>query len=126
MASRSFNQFCAALEKARVEIFAKITFGAAGAPTLVTAASKGVASVTRNSTGNYTLTLSDQYYGLLGFSGSWLVTGFPSTPNVALLSVSLSSKTLQFMTGNDEGNLANPSSGETLYLKITLSNTSAI
>lgn len=54
MANRYFNQFRLSLEKQVVDIFAQVTFGAAGAPTLSGVNSKGVVSCTRNSTGTYT------------------------------------------------------------------------
>lgn len=41
------------------EVFAKVSIGATGAPTLVS--SEGVASIVRNSAGNYTITLRKKY-----------------------------------------------------------------
>lgn len=54
MANRRFQQFQMSLEKRQVSIFAHVTFGASGAPTLDVSNSKGVVSVTRNSAGVYT------------------------------------------------------------------------
>lgn len=65
MANRYFNQFRLSLEKSVVDLFANVTFGGTGAPTLVAANSKGVASIVRDNTGLYTITLSDSYVGLL-------------------------------------------------------------
>lgn len=54
MANRFFNQFHKSLEKEPVSIYARVSFGASGAPTLDAVNSKGVVSVTRNSAGTYT------------------------------------------------------------------------
>lgn len=72
MANRRFNQFPQALEKRVISVFAHISFGASGAPTLDVPNSKGVVSVTRNSAGLYTFVFGtdsshlDAYVKLLG------------------------------------------------------------
>jgi hypothetical protein len=48
-----------------VSLFCKAAIGATGAPTLSSDYSKGIASITRNATGDYTLALSEPYVGLL-------------------------------------------------------------
>ena len=80
--NRWFNQFFFSLEKKKIVLFGKVAIGASGAPTLNVAASKGIASIAKNSTGNYTITLQDQYVDLfnakcviLKSSGSPLVIG---------------------------------------------------
>jgi hypothetical protein len=63
--NRYFTQFRYALEKKPVDLYAKFTVGASGAPTLVAAASKGVASVAETANaGEYIITLQDRYYDL--------------------------------------------------------------
>ena len=54
MANRSFVLPSFQLEKQVVRLYARVTFGASGAPTLVANRCKGIVSVTRNSTGVYT------------------------------------------------------------------------
>jgi hypothetical protein len=54
MANRYCNQFQLTQEKRVTSIFAKVSFGATGAPTLSASNSKGVLSVTRNNPGTYT------------------------------------------------------------------------
>lgn len=71
--NRIYTQFRYSLEKRVIELFGKVTIGAAGAPTLDAAASKGIASIVRNSVGNYTITLSDPYVKLLGFNSQVLL-----------------------------------------------------
>ena len=57
MANRIFNQFQLSLVRNRVSLFPSMTIGASGAVTSVNLpASKGVASIVRNSTGNYSNT----------------------------------------------------------------------
>lgn len=54
MANRYTNQFIGAFEKKVVNIYARVTFGNTGAPTLDATKSKGVVSVTRNGAGDFT------------------------------------------------------------------------
>lgn len=60
MANRYNTQFPLAFEKKVVNIYAQVTFGATGAPTLNVVNSKGVVSVTRNSTGDFTFVFGTQ------------------------------------------------------------------
>lgn len=55
MANRYFSQFYYTLDKAVCNINGRVSFGATGAPTLVTSSSqsKGLVSVTRSTTGRY-------------------------------------------------------------------------
>jgi hypothetical protein len=64
MANRRFNQFGLSLEGRLVNIYLRATIGATGAPTLVAAKSKGIASIARTGAGAYDITLSDQYVDL--------------------------------------------------------------
>jgi ATP phosphoribosyltransferase len=64
MASRNFQRVQAASKEAKL-LFAHITIGASGAPTLSASQSLGVASISRTSAGLYVLTLSDTYNSLL-------------------------------------------------------------
>ncbi len=65
MADRWFNQFRFSLEKKVVDIFAKVDLSASATPVLITAQSKGVASIGYTATGTYTFTLVDKYNRLL-------------------------------------------------------------
>ncbi len=68
MANRLFNQFSFGLEKMRVSLFLRMTIGLTGAPTLVAADSKGIASVVRIGVGLYRITLQDAYQKMLMMS----------------------------------------------------------
>jgi len=67
MAARTFSQFQYTLEKNIVTLFANVSIGASGAPTLnnivagsgAANKSQGIKSIVRNSTGNYTITFGD-------------------------------------------------------------------
>lgn len=127
MANRYMNQFVYTFEQKPCVMFAKVTIGATGAPTLVTASSKGIKSITRNSTGDYTLLLSDTYNSLLHFkhiinSGS----SAPTAPGMYIKSDAVSSATVpgvEFVM-NAAGTPTDPASGEILYLEIVLRNSS--
>lgn len=64
MANRTFND-TQALEKEVKSLFAKVSIGASGAPTLIQPGSLGIASVSRVSAGLYRFTLVDAFPSLL-------------------------------------------------------------
>lgn len=133
MANRYFrSQFRYSFQVQSVDLFGKISFGAAGAPTLNVAASKGIASVAQNGTGDYTITLQDPYVSLLhlgvimdtsaaGGGGSAGVDCQIKAQNVS----ASGGGTIRLLLSNVLGNAANPDSGEVMLLKITLSNSNA-
>jgi hypothetical protein len=72
-----------------VDVFAKVAFGAAGAPTLDAAASRGVISVTRNAAGKFTFLFGskvnkanqlDQYVRLAAASAVFDTAGAAGAP----------------------------------------------
>lgn len=56
------------MERAVVKLYAEISIGAAGAPTLE--AGNGIASVSRTAAGEYLIGLQDSYYRLLDVNAS--------------------------------------------------------
>lgn len=138
MANRYFNNQAFTLEPAIVKIFAKVTFGAAGAPTLSTADSKGVVSVTRDSQGVFTFVFGtkagmlDVYYRLknlslvLDTSGP---TGVPAAPLYYLSAnavATAASCSLQITFTDDAGATAtDPADGEIALLEFTFKNSNA-
>jgi len=129
MANRWFNQFSFSLVKAKVHLFAKVAVGASGAPTISTANSKGVASITRNSAGKYTIVLQDQYSAFLNIHPSVLLaSGTPAVLGFAIVSETVAATTknivVQFLDA--AGAAADPDSGAVLYFTIILNNSSAI
>lgn len=130
MANRWFQQFRYSLEKAVVDLYAVVDFGAAGAPTLDTSNnSKGITSITRTGAGTYDIVLQDSYYKLLNVTGMFLTaTGGPAAPTIYVSAESVGTQaggTLTVVTQNG-GTDTDPADGETLYLQITLGNSSAI
>lgn len=126
MSNRRFNQFRLQLEKKVVDLYAKVTIGATGAPTLVTAYSKGIASIARNSAGNYTVTLDDKYPRFLFMQNFHAdADGIVPSPVMSLIAEDVDGlKTIQVVFSDT----ASPSAtelgdGETVYLHITLANT---
>lgn len=129
MADRMFHSTHRALETEVVHLYAKVTIGATGAPTLVSASSKGIASVARNSAGEYKITLSDKYTSLLWGNVNLLTTtgSDPATVGVVgrLEADQVSAATpyvqVQFFA-MDDGAAADPASGATVLVKLELKN----
>lgn len=143
MANRYYNNQAFTLAPGVVKVFANVTFGAAGAPTLVGGqsggyASKGVVSVTRNSAGVYTFVFGTQvgmldvYYKLLNVSVLLDTTGaagVPAAPNYYLSGNSVATPgtcSLQ-LTFTDISSPAgtDPGSGEAAYFEFTFKNSTA-
>lgn len=126
MANRWFDQFRFSLEKNVVELYLKVSIGGSGAPTMDSTQSKGITSITRNSAGDYTVVMQDNYYRLLDFSvNQQNATGIPNAPVVGLKANSVTSGSFEFVTSVG-GVATDPSSGNTLYIRVALSNSSAI
>lgn len=137
MANRLFNQFRLSLEKKVVDIFAHVTFGASGAPTLDKANSKGIVSVTRNSAGKYTFVFGtnsaalDTYKKVLMVKHLFDATGnsgtAPASPSMFLIGNSIAtagtaSVQVEF---NSAGTATDPASGEGVFIQFTFGNSTA-
>lgn len=131
--NRRFTQFRYSLEKKVVDLFAQVTIGASGAPTLVSGSYDGILSFARNSAGNYTLTLENRYVKLLGLKADVLLaSGDPAIGYGAVIrSESVASaKTIviEFLGPTGAGDTTpaatDPASGVKLFLQVTLSATS--
>lgn len=135
MANRYFRQFMASPEPAVVKVFGKVTFGSSGAPTLVTASSKGIKSIVRNSAGKYTITLgtvglqTDTYNALLNVQHLFDASGnsgtAPAAPEMFLLANSVASAGTLQIEFAAAGVSTDPANLEAVYLEITLKNSSA-
>lgn len=134
MASRVFTQHRNSLEKVVVDLFAEVSFGNTGAPTLVSGHNKGIASISRSSAGKYVITLADQYVRLLAANAAFIVaSGVPAAPLMFVVSDSsgASSKqvTVQFNAASGTSGAleaTDPASGEKVKLVLQLSNSTAI
>lgn len=132
MANRQFYQFRYSLVPMVTDIYASISFGAAGAPTLDTANSKGVVSVTRNSAGLYTFVFGtssgrlDPYTKLLHARQVFQNATAPAAPGMYIVSDNsanplLASLQVQF---NSAGTATDPGSGEVLKMDFCFKNSS--
>lgn len=126
MANRLFNQFRLALEKQVVDLYMEAAIGASGAPTLNVQNSKGIASITRNSAGKYTIVLQDSYQRMLMCMKSVSnVSGIEAAPDMGVLdSTDIPNKSLVIQL-SAAGVATDPASGDTLKLQISLSNSTA-
>lgn len=138
MANRYYNNQAFTLEPAIVKIFAKVTFGAAGAPTLSAADSKGVVSVTRNAQGIFTFVFGTQagmldvYYKLKNATMAFNTVGTATVPAAPLYYISGDSVatagtcSAQLTFTDDAGATAtDPASGEIGLFEFTFKNSTA-
>ena len=98
MANRNFQNNNYHLERSVVELFADVSIGATGAPTLDH--SMGITSLIRNSEGNYTLNLDDGYSRLLSFDITLIndTIGEHTIERFNLVSEDVLNKTLNFVS----------------------------
>ena len=132
MANRYGYQFRLALVPKVTDVFAHVTFGSSGAPTLDSVNSKGVVSVTRNSAGNYTFVFGtdskrlDPYSYLCMAKHVFINASAPASPQMYITadnsaSPTQASITLQFASS---GVATDPASGEQVKLEFTFRNSS--
>lgn len=109
-----------------VTVYAGITVGASGAPTLVAADSYGVTGISRTSAGLYSLTIRDPY-NAIQFADGKLFANTPAEDirfNFDLDGSSAVTKTIVFTTLT--GAVAtDPSNGSKMYIKIEFRNSTA-
>lgn len=122
--NRRLNQFRYSFERDVVEYFLKVTIGASGAPTLTRA--KGVASITRDSAGQYTIVLQDRSAALLHVSNQAFSSTSPQAAPLMTVeadNVNSASKSVvvQFRA-IDNSTVTDPASGEVLLIKIAVCN----
>jgi hypothetical protein len=137
MANRYNQQFQLTQEKRVTSIFAKVTFGASGAPTLSASNSKGVLSVTRNSAGTYTFVFGsgsgvslqkDSYVKLLTINN--VMNSGASAPAAPAMYIkadntaSNSSASIQIVM-NSAGTATDPASGEIGYYEFIFGDSTA-
>lgn len=116
-------------------IFAKVTFGASGAPTLSTSAGQatGITSIAggaaASSTGVYTIVLNGPFSSFLGASAVFEVTatGIGASPIMGIKSYTASTRTLVITFSDVETPAAtDPASGEILHLTLFMKNTAGV
>lgn len=138
MANRHFRQFPKTLIPEVCKIYARVSFGASGAPTLDAKNSKGVVSVTRNSAGKFTFVFGtntklplDTYNRLLMIKHVFDETGnsgtAPASPALYIIgnsiaTVGTASIQVEF---NNAGTATDPASGEVVLLQFVFQNSTA-
>lgn len=125
MANRRLNQFRYSAEAAVVDLYAVITIGASGAPTLTRG--KNITSVTRDSAGQYTIVCNDVYNQLIGMDVMFFAgTSAAAAPMVVLEANTITTNgtiTIQ-CRAIDNSTATDPASGEIMYLHLALRNSS--
>lgn len=134
MANRYFTQFIRSLAKDPVFLFGRVTFGAAGAPTLDAVNSKGIRSITRTAAGRYTVLLGtiaqlDNYPRLFNVKGVFLKATAAVAPHMQLISEQVVSTTapgfvIQFYAP-DGTTATDPAAGEEYRFQVVLTNSTA-
>lgn len=124
MANRNFHRVQSLAREVK-SVYAYVSVGASGAPTLNANKSLGVASVTRDSAGVYIVTLEDKYNELLFFHAVMLeATAEDITFQIESQDVA-SAKVIKFQCKAADVE-TDPSNGSVLLLKIDLKNTSVV
>jgi hypothetical protein len=138
MANRRFVQFQKTLVREAVSLYAYVTFGSTGAPTLVKSKSQGVVSVTRNSAGVYTFVFGsntsslDTYQFLLHIKHLFDATAnsgtAPAAPGMYLTgnSIATNGTASVQVTFNSAGTATDPASTEAVYMQFVFKNTSGL
>lgn len=133
MANRIYTQFRYSLEKAVVDLFGKVTFGAAGSPTLSAVSSKGILSITRTGAGTYDIVLGtglnrDVYNALLNMTCVFENATPPASPLMFVVSESVATPTTGKITvkfTNVAQVVTDPGNGEVILFNIALKNSTA-
>lgn len=124
MANRRYYQFQYSLEPSVVHLFARVTIGATGAPTLDSVKSRGIASISRTSAGLYKITLSDTYNRLLQVSKTNVNATAPASPAMYVTSETVSNVATPVINlqMNAAGTATDPGNGEEIRFHIVLKN----
>jgi hypothetical protein len=133
MSNQYARQFNLIKEPSIMNLWAYVTIGAAGAPTLVKAKSKGIKSIARNSSGDYTITLTDSYNGFCYFELTWDESAngpgnAPAAPQFWVKAYNVGTVgagTIEFVCGNNSSVATDPASTEAMLINIHLKNSSA-
>lgn len=124
MASSVFYPSFKAKEVDVTVLFMRADIGATGAPTIDTAASKGISSIVRSAAGDYTITLSEPYNTLLGASVMSLEAGDTEFNwSITAQDVSAATPTVQ-LSNLPGGTPTDPDDGSDLYVTLFLKNSS--
>lgn len=116
-------QFRGAFEAGMVDITMKVSIGASGAPTLVSNQNKGIASIVRNSAGNYTINMQDPYVRLMMFDRMNLSASASAAPETRVIADNSPSNNIVIQMSSG-GVATDPASGEVILMHLILKNSS--
>lgn len=107
-------------------LYASISIGAAGAPTIVSGTGMGIVSISRSSAGTYVVGLSHAYNALLGVRHTIASASAPTAPSLYVSNNSVTSSTAPAVTivMNSAGTATDPASGSIILLEIELQKSS--
>ena len=138
MANRYERQFMSSLDGNVKTVYARVSFGASGTPTLVTSnfRSKGIYSVTRSSQGVFVFTFGSQgqtkmldiYNRTLFFSYCPFFSGGAAAPIYCISAdavATLGTSTITILLANGNGSATDPASGEVGLFQFVFSDCSA-
>jgi hypothetical protein len=123
------------LEKNPVALYANVSIGASGAPTLTPKKCLGIVSMVRTGAGAYTINLGlsassvDTYQRLLDLDVNSINATAPAWASVYVVqdnSANLSAPNVKIQLLSAAGSAVDPSSGEVLLINLVLSNSTAI
>lgn len=124
MANRLMQQFLFSFVKMHTKLYMQAAIGSSGAPTISAVNSQGIASIARNSAGNYTITYQDKYNALLSAQHQFiLASGAPTAVDMVIRSNTSNTVVVEFVDGT--GAAVDPNSGATMLLEICLRNSSS-
>lgn len=133
MANRYFTQWLWSMEKNPAALWAKVTFGASGAPTLDGINSKGIKTITRVSAGKYTVVFGsvtgvDTYNNIYFAKHKFLKASTqPAAPHMYVVSQAVrasGSMVIQFLAPNGTS-ATDPDSGSEVWLEFRMKTSTA-
>ena len=111
-----------------VNIFAQVSIGASGAPTLVSNTGMGISSIVRNSAGKYTITFTNTFATLLDFNVGFISgASAPAAPGVNIVTNGVTvaaAPIIAFQCRNSSGVATDPASGEVLLIQTQMDRSS--
>lgn len=127
MANRNFTQFMYSFLKKRVSLHGRVTFGAAGAPTLDAPNSIGIASISRTSAGLYVFTLADTYVRWHGFRVTFKGATAPAAPLffTPADTIGTATKTFSVQFTDTAGVATDPGNGSEIRFEFVLNDSNA-
>lgn len=127
MANRTFTQFAYSFLKKKVNLYGRVTFGAAGAPTLDAPNSIGITGVSRTSAGLYVFTFADTYVRWVKFYATFKGAVFPTAPRYFTPSdtIGTSTKTFTVQFTDSAGVATDPANGSEVRVEFGFNDSNA-